>query len=270
MSEQFFNFQIELSVLVPALLVGVLVTLTHIPLGIAVFKRGIIFIDVAIAQAAALGIIIAHQFFDNLVETNHFIGQGFAFLSAILVAIILTFTDKKFPKFQEAIIGSTFVFSASMAMILLSANPHGAEDFQNIVAGQILWASIKDALWLAILYVPILITWFCFKNKIDNVNNVGFYLIFALTITASVQIIGVYLVFSFLILPAFVASNFKTYKKQIGFGYLVALIGLILGMAISTIFDLPTGPTISVGLVLLVVLWCLGIKIFNSVVKLKK
>lgn len=242
---------IELSIIAPALLVGVLVILTHVPLGIEVFKRGIIFIDVAVAQTAALGMIIAHQIFPNIDHGHNFIEQIFAFLAAILVGIILTFTDKKFPKFQEAIIGSTFILAASLSIIILSKNAHGAEDFQNILAGQILWSSFKDVIWLAIFYAPILAIWFLCKNKI---GNVGFYLLFALTITASVQIIGIYLVFSFLILPAFVGINFKNYQKQIFFSYLIAAIGLGLGIALSSFYDYPTGPTISVALMLSVIL----------------
>ncbi len=250
---------IELTILVPALLVGLLVILTHIPLGIAVFKRGIIFIDIAIAQAAALGVVLAHQIFSEYLINYHFINQICAFLSAILAAIILAFTQRKFPKFQEAIIGSFFVFSSGLAMILLSFDPHGAEDFQNILAGQILWASMRDVFWLAIFYLPILIIWFKFK---DRIGDIGFYLLFALSITASVQIIGVYLVFSFLIFPAFIATNFTNYKKQIGFSYLVALLGLVLGVIVSAKFDYPTGPTISICLAFTVIL-ALIFKIFR-------
>jgi zinc/manganese transport system permease protein len=256
------EFSINFSVLAPALLAGVLIILTHTPLGVAVFKKGIIFIDIAIAQAAALGTIIAHQIFPHYVEQNHFISQICAFVAAILAATILTFTDKKLPKFQEAIIGSFFVFSAGLAMILLSTDPHGAEDFQNILAGQILWTSFRDVLWLAIFYLPILIIWFKFKDKI---GNTGFYLLFALTITASVQIVGVYLVFSFLIFPAFIAANFSNYKKQIGFSYLVAVLGLILGVLISAKFDYPTGPAISICLAVVVILGCLVIRIWRVI-----
>ncbi len=295
-----FN-HIEFLVLAPAVMVGALVALTHIPLGVEVFKKGIIFIDIAIAQAAALGVIFAEQMLFNYTQKYHFIAPITAFLAAILAATALTFTDKKFPKLQEAIIGSFFVVCSGLAMILLSSNPHGAEDFENVLAGQILWSSFADVLWLCALYLPISLIWFGFKNKI---NGLAFYLLFAITITASVQIIGVYLVFSFLIFPAFVANalassnsiafatvlkseeilqtkknetsaqhsskfnlqKFPTnnYKKQISFAYLIALLGLFFGILISTKFDFPTGPTISLSLAFTSILACLLIKIFQG------
>ena len=225
--------------LLPAFLVGMIVIISHIPLGIEVFKRGIIFIDLAIAQAAALGFVISQYFFHD--SQYYFQDQLFAFLIAIIAALLLGFCDKKWPKNQEAIIGSFFIFCASILMILLANNPHGAEHFNNILAGQILWASYRDFLSLTLFYLPILFIWFRHRNLFERT---GFYLLFALVITASVQIIGIYLVFSFLILPAFIANFFSKYHQKIIYSYSVAMIALICGLFLSFVVDFPTGPII--------------------------
>ena len=127
---------LDLSILWPALIAGVLVTVTHVPLGIQVLSRGIVFIDLAIAQIAGLGVICA----DWLgFEPQGWAVQVSALLAACAGALLLTWTDKHWPDVQEALIGATFILAASGALIVLASNPHGAEHLKELLVGQILW-----------------------------------------------------------------------------------------------------------------------------------
>ena len=187
---------LDISILGPALLVGLLVISTHVPLGRRVLERGIIFLDLAVAQIAALGIIAAHSL--------HWVPEGWgvqlvAMIAAVLGVLLLNYTEKHWPDVQEAIIGSLFVLASSASILLLSANPHGGEQLKEILVGQILWASYQEIIPVFFLYIVVLSLWF--KSSIQN-NSLYFYLLFAISITASVQLVGIYLVFASLILPA--------------------------------------------------------------------
>jgi len=98
--------EVDWSILLPALLTGLLVLLTHVPLGQRVLERGIIFIDLAVAQIAGLGVIIAQML---EVETHGFAVQVIATGSALLGALGLYFVERRWPAVQEALIGLTFV-----------------------------------------------------------------------------------------------------------------------------------------------------------------
>ena len=108
----------------PAMIAGLLVTATHVPLGMQVIGRGIVFIDLAIAQIAGLGVILA----DALGwEPQGAAMQVAALSAALLAAFLLTWTERRWPQVQEAIIGVTFVLASSAAVLLLAGNPHGGE-----------------------------------------------------------------------------------------------------------------------------------------------
>ena len=111
---------LDLSILGPACLAGVLVLSTHVPLGRQVLSRGIIFIDLAIAQIAALGVILA-QYFG--VDEHGFGVEIAAAAAALAGAALLAWTDKRWPKFQEPLIGTLFVLAATGGLLLLANNP---------------------------------------------------------------------------------------------------------------------------------------------------
>src|SRR5436190_23398846 len=111
---------LDLSILGPAFAAGLLVTMTHVPLGIQVLRGGIVFIDLAIAQIAGLGVIVAD--FAGF-EPQGWAVQGFALLAAVAGALLLTWTDKRWPDVQEAVIGVSFVLAASGALLLVASNP---------------------------------------------------------------------------------------------------------------------------------------------------
>lgn len=248
---------IDLSIIGPAIIAGLLVTLTHVPLGQRVLKRGIIFLDLAIAQVAGLGIILAHSFH---FEPGGWQVQLIAFSAAILGVLLLNFTEQRWPQIQEALIGSLFVLASSGSILLLAANPQGGEQLKELLVGQILWVSYEQLIPIAILYAAILSAWFSFAQR---ASSIYFYLLFALTITASVQLVGVYLVFATLILPALAIRNILKYSlRSLYYGYIIGVIGYILGLVFASLLDLPAGAMIvySLAITALSVAWLLKMK----------
>jgi len=226
-----------LSILLPALIAGLLVTATHVPLGMVVLTRGIVFIDIAIAQIAGAGVITA----DLLGFESHGVAVQLSALSAALAgALFLTWTEKRWPKYQEAIIGSVFVLAATLEIILLAGNPHGGEYLKELLVGQILWVGNSQLLGVAVLSALVCGIWFGFGEQ--RIGRMGFYVLFGLAVTASVQMVGVYLVFASLIIPALATREARS--RRLTKAYAVASIGFAAGLVISLITDLPTGAVI--------------------------
>lgn len=228
-----------LKIIAPALVGILLVASTHVPLGLEVLKRGIIFIDLATAQIAGLGAVIATLYIGEV----HSIGDlvlvnVFAFTAALLSGAFFSWTEKRLQGYQEALIGCSFVLAASMALLVLANQPMGSEEIKDLLAGQILFVTWTEIGILAAVYFPILLIWFKFREKM---KHFGFYLIFAVVVTASVQIVGVYLVFATLIFPALGAWVLPK-KKRLAVAYGLATVGVVLGLLSSLITDYPTGP----------------------------
>src|SRR6185436_19296736 len=160
----------------------------HVPLGAQVLQRGIVLIDLAIAQIAALGVIIAGS---GDGDPHGWTVQVAAAIAALLGALLLTWTEKRWPKVQEAQIGTLFVLAATGGILLLAHNPHGGEHLRDLLARQILWVTwpqlVRPAVG-AVVIVALLLT------LGEPLGRVGFYLVFAVAVTASVQLVGVYLV----------------------------------------------------------------------------
>ena len=233
---------IELSILFPAFLAGLLVLSTHVPMGQQVLARGIVFIDLAIAQVAGLGVTLAGAFGS---EPSGWTVQLAACAAALIGALLLTWTEKKWPEVQEALIGVLFVAAASVELLLLANNPHGGEHLKDLLVGQILWVSAASLWPTALFYAAALAIWFGFRARL---GQVGFYVLFALVVTQSVQLVGVYLVFASLIVPALAARRF-TPSLRLWVGYGVGIAGYVLGLVLSSILDLPTGAAIVVTLI---------------------
>ena len=234
----------DLTIVGPALVAGTLVLATHVPMGREVLNRGIIFIDLAIAQVAGLGVIAAGML--NFGTDGGWAVQVAAGISALLGALLLTWTERKFPEVQEALIGGLFALAATGSILLLSNNPEGGEHLKDLLVGQILWVSLKSLIPVAILYALVLGAWFGFGKRL---GRVGFYVLFALAVTASVQLVGVYLVFASLIMPALAARGMSE-KRGLVAAFLLGVVAYAAGLVLSTVFDLPSGALI---------VWCLAI-----------
>jgi zinc/manganese transport system permease protein len=229
---------LEFTIIGPAMLAGLLVLSTHVPLGREVLRRGIIFIDLAIAQIAGLGVIAAYGMGW---EVGGWQVQLVAAGSAIAGAILLRWLEHHWHDSLEALIGVIFILAASTGILLLANNPHGGEHLRELLTGQILWVDLHHLLPVAGLYLVILTLWFGLK---DRGGSLLFYILFALSVTASVQLVGVYLVFSSLIIPALATRNITSTKRAVTQAYLVGVVGYGLGLVISSLSDLPSGAVI--------------------------
>ena len=232
-----------MSILGPALLAGILVLATHVPLGAEVLRRGIIFIDLAIAQVAGLGVIAA----DTMGwEQSGWMVQVTAVSAALIAATILNWTDKRWPDVQEALIGICFILAATAGILVLAGNPHGGEHLKELLVGQVLWVTIDSLLPIAIVSAAILALWYLLR---DQVRGLGFYVLFAFAVTASMQLVGVYLVFASLIIPALATRKIGTRGIRLASAYGVGLVGYLSGLILSTRLDMPAGA---------VIVWCLA------------
>lgn len=227
---------VDFGILLFAFIAGLLVTLTHVPLGMQVLSRGIVFIDLAIAQIAGVGVMLA----DSIgLEPQGAAVQIAALAAALAGALFLTWTDRKFPEVQEAIIGVAFVLAASGGILLIAGNPHGGEHLKDLLVGQILWVSRDALIAVSVAYALLLAIWFGL-NK--HIGRVGFYCLFACVVTASVQLVGLYLVFTTLIVPALATRNLE--KRRLLFAYALSIAGYLFGLIASVKADLPSGAVI--------------------------
>jgi zinc/manganese transport system permease protein len=227
---------IELSILLPAFIAGLLVLATHIPFGMKVLERGVIFADLAVAQIAGLGAIIAALL--NLSDQPLLV-QLIAAASALCGAALLAWIESSLADVKEACIGLTFVLAASGGILLMSRDVHAGEHLKDLLVGQILWVSSNQLISTALLTAILLVLWQWTKLK---TRNLGFYGLFALAVTASVQLVGVYLVFASLIVPALATYRIKQHRTLYAFA--VGISGYAVGLLLSAWFDLPSGATV--------------------------
>lgn len=227
---------VDLTILLPALTAGLLVTSTHVPLGMQVLVRGIVFIDLAIAQIAGCGVLLADQLG---FEPEGVAVQAAALVAALGGALLLTWTERIWPDVQEAVIGVVFVLAASGSILLLASNVHGSEHLRDLLVGQILWAQWSRLAWTALVYALILALWFRARERL---GRTGFYVLFAVAVTVSVQLVGVYLVFATLIVPPLVTRRMARARLVASWG--LGATAYAVGLLMSTVLDLPSGPFI--------------------------
>lgn len=253
--------------LLPAFIACMVLTGIHTYLGIHVISRGVIFVDIALAQIAALGMTVAFLLgFPPESQVAYFFALGFTSLGAVFFAY---FREKRIP--QEAIIGVSFAVSSAVAILLADRIPHGAEHLKYILAGNILWVTWAQIIKTALIYALLGVVHFSVRERLLLVSSnpaeaerrglkiwrwdLFFYLTFGLVITSSVQIGGILLVFSFLIVPALCSLLFfENLRSRIILGWTIGTLTSLAGIAASFFWDLPTGPTIvaGFGLVLLI------------------
>ena len=234
---------IDFALIAPAFLAGLLVLATHVPLGAQVLRRGIVFIDLAIAQIAALGVIAAGMLD---ADPRGFVVQIAAASAALAGALLLTWTERRWPKVQEAQIGTLFVLAATGGILLLAHNPHGGEHLRDLLAGQILWVGYPQLIVPAIGAAIILAAFVISQRRTAPLT---FYVIFALAVTISVQLVGVYLVFASLIIPSLATRNLDG-ARRLPVAYAIGAAGYAAGLVLSSMFDLPAGALI---------VWCLAL-----------
>jgi zinc/manganese transport system permease protein len=230
---------LDWTILWPALVAGLLVLLTHVPLGMDVLDRGIVFVDLAIAQVAGLGVILAGSFG---IEAQGWGVQLAAVAAALLGAALLTWTERQAAQHHEAFIGVLFVLASSAGILALAGNPHGGEHLQDLLVGQILWVTPPQLVLLAVVTAALLL-WMA-TGGTRRLGRFGFYGVFAVAVTASVQLVGVYLVFSSLIVPALATTAMRHRARRIAVALALGGASYAVGLALSALADLPSGAVI--------------------------
>lgn len=223
-------------ILLPGLAAGLIVAATHVPLGMRVLARGIVFVDLAVAQIAALGVVVADY---AGFEARGTVMQLAALGAALCGAGVLSWTERRWPELQEALIGVAFVLAATAAILVLAHNPHGGENLRDLLSGQILWVSFASLTVPALASAAILAAWFAVGTRR---GSTVFYVLFACAVTISVQLVGIFLVFATLIVPA-LATRYAT-AGRMAKAYAVAIAGYALGLAVSALVDAPSGPMV--------------------------
>ena len=230
---------LDWSILGLPLIAGLLVLATHVPLGAQVLDRGIVFIDLAVAQMAGVGVIVA----DALGLPDRGVAMQAAALTAALGgAALLAWTERRAAQQQEALIGVSFVLAACAGILVLAGNPHGGEHLKDLLVGQILWVDGAQLGWLAGVSALVLLGLRAGITR--RFGRFGFYGLFALAVTASVQLVGVYLVFSSLIIPALATRSLSGPRRAV-VAYGLGAAGFALGLVASALFDLPSGAVIA-------------------------
>ena len=221
----------------PAFILAILLEFIHAIFGLEIIKRGVIFTDLAIGQFAAIGVAISLLFFDG--------GYSFIFtlVFALLGATLIAVATHRVPNI-EAFIGMLYALGASAIIVLLSNTTQGTELFNKLQATDILFTTVEDLTEPFILYVFVATLFFTFYHKLSGVyKEMLFFGLLALTVTSSVQLAGVLVVFVLLIVPAFLALLQQRVRPLI-FSWSIGSVIIILAMVISYYFDLPTGYTI--------------------------
>jgi zinc/manganese transport system permease protein len=231
----------------------------HVYLGYHVVEREVIFVDLSLAQMAVLGASVASLRGAEPGEPlTYALALGFTVLGAATFA--LTRSDKgRVP--QEAIIGIVYAVAAAASVLILNNAPHGAEHIRDILVGQLLAVEKHDVVRLAVLYAVIgVLHWFWRKKlllishdpvaaKAQGLNvkawDFLFYLTFGLTVTASVELGGVLVVFSYLIVPSVTALLFSDrFGPRLVIGWVVATLASALGMLASIWLSAPPGASV--------------------------
>ena len=234
----------------PAFFICLILTGIHCYLGLHVLTRKIIFVDLALAQSAAFGLAISILLdWDPGSLKSYLTVLSSALTASILFTLIASYKKQIY---QEAFIGIVYALFSVLVVLLFDKAAHGAEHIKQTLTGHLIWVSWSEVLKISLIYIPISAIYFIFQKKIwesstgkntDWKWNFIFYVLFSLVIASSVSIAGVLLVFSFLIVPAFLSSFFyKSFSSRLFFGWSLGLFLSLLGLALSYTLNLPTSP----------------------------
>jgi zinc/manganese transport system permease protein len=234
---------------------GLILTGIHAYLGVHVVERGVIFVDLSLAQIAALGTTIAYLAGHDLHDqVTYFWSLGFTIIGAAIFALTRVHHETRIP--QEAIIGIVYAVSAAAAILAMSKAPEGTEHLKDMLVGNILTVSWSTVIKTAILYAIVGAFHFIFRRKFLSISlgekiphvkwwDFLFYVSFGFVVTSSVTIAGVLLVFSYLIVPSVAAMLFaQSIGRRLAIGWAIGAIVSALGILASFRLDLPTGATI--------------------------
>ena len=231
----------------PAFLVAVCLVGIHAYFGIQVLARNVIFVDLALAQIAALGATVAFMLGH---PAQSLATYGYSLSFTMLAAVLLAFTRSWATRVpQEALIGVIYVVAAAASILLIDRAPQGAEHLKQILTGNILTSGLGDIALIVPLYLAVALVHFLLRHWLSQSGSLFseflFYATFGMVVTSSVALAGVLLVFSFLIIPASIGVMFaSTLSGQLAIGWIAGVLTSAAGFAVSFAFDLPTGAAI--------------------------
>jgi zinc/manganese transport system permease protein len=246
--------------LLPAFVASLILTGIHAYLGVHVVERGVIFVDLSLAQIAALGTTVAYLMGYDLHSTPAYLfSLGFTFLGAAIFAVSRVHRKTRIP--QEAVIGIVYAVSAAVAILVMSKATQETEHLKEMLIGNILSVTWPELGKTAVLYSLVGLFHYIFRRKFLAISmdeqgaerqglNVRFwdflfYVSFGFVVTSSVAIAGVLLVFCFLIVPSVTAMLFaERLGPRLAIGWIMGALVSAGGVALSFILDLPTGATI--------------------------
>jgi len=247
-----------LELLAAPLVACLILTGIHCYLGIHVLMRQVIFVDLALAQIAGMGMAFGVLIgVTPATPEGYLIAVSFTFVGAAVFALG-RFRDGRVP--QEAIIGIVYAVSSSIAILVLSKTAIGRDEIETMLVGRLLFVGWKEVAATAAIYTAVGVIHVIFRAKFFAISHQGadagaglavklwdflFYVTFGMVVTSSVKMAGVLLVFCFLIVPAACAMMFfKDVRARLLAGWSIGLIGSAAGLTASALWDLPTGAAI--------------------------
>jgi len=243
------------------LIAAFVITGIHVYLGLHVVTRGVIFIDLALAQVAALGSTVGILMgLDHDSTGSYMMALVFTFIGSAFFSYVRS-SNQKVP--QEAIIGITYVVCAAAMILLFSKSAEGSEHLNHFLVGSILFITPEKIGYMALLYSAIGLFHWKYRDRFFEVSRSHlntksldrsvrfwdflFYVTFGFVVTVSVKIAGVLLVFSYLIIPIVAALFFwDSIRGRLIFGWSFGILGSLAGMFVSISLDVPTGAAIVV------------------------
>jgi len=235
-----------IEILFPAFIISVVLLGIHSYFGIRIIRRNIIFTDLAIGQMAALGAAVSLFFLHG--EFMYLISLVFSIIAGLLISL-----SAKRASSLEAVIGLFYAMGLAGVFILLSKSPHGMEEFQNLMAYDILFTQMKDVYFTAVLYLIIGLFIYFYASKTEGfLNEILFFMTFAVTVTSSVRMAGVLVVFAVLLAPAFISIKLSSVERLPNFfkdnilitAWITGIIINLVSIVASYYGDFPTGYTL--------------------------
>jgi zinc/manganese transport system permease protein len=256
-----------LEVMLPALVAALILVGIHGYLGIHIIARGVIFVDLALAQAAAVGWTAGHLGLAAWLAAHTGLpeavtGYAIGFTATLIAAALFSLSRMEHTRVpQEAIIGIVFVVCSAATILLASQAASGAEHVQDLLTGSLLWTTWPTIVKTAALYGALGVLHWVLRDRFFTISlapadaqargwNIAwwdfvFYALFGLVVTSSVAIAGVLVVFSFLVIPAVIAFLFTEQPRALlGVAWSIGTLATLLGLLVSYLGDLPTGPLV--------------------------
>lgn len=249
-----------LELMLPPFVACIVLVAMHAYLGLHVIARGVIFVDLALAQMAALGATTGFLFGvapDS--QTGFLVALGFAMVGAAIFALTRGVESVRIP--QEAMIGIVYIVASAAAILVADRAPRGAEHIKEMLSGSILWVTWPTIAKITAVYVAVGVFQYLLRDRFLTISFQGerafreqwnvrlwdflFYASFGLVITISVAVAGVLMVFTFLVVPAVIAFLFTEKQRWMAaMSWTGGALASAAGLGLSYAYDLPTGPAI--------------------------